>query len=153
MAWVLAYFAMSLSFVDKDFKENKTHNCPDVEDHSVFRRRKSCNSMEEYSSSCFCATHFTQKNRSWQVQVSRILSLQSTYATQRVQLQSRNSRFSDKILKRLWNFKMPPFFKNLRPALLQIPCRLMQRALTTTRESGEASREGREDAISGPFAD
>lgn len=150
---MLAYFAMSLSFVDKDFKENKNHNCPNVEHHSIFRRRKSCNSTEDYSSSCFCATPFTQKNRSWQSQVSRILLLQSTYAMQRVQLRSRNSCFSDKILKHILNFKMPLFFKNLRPALLQNVCRLAQRALTTTRESSEASREGREDAISGPFAD
>lgn len=38
-----------LSFTDKDFTENKKHNCTNVKDHNIFRRRKSCNSMEDYS--------------------------------------------------------------------------------------------------------
>lgn len=139
---VFAYFAMSLSFADKDFKGNKHHNCSNVKDHGIFRRRKRCHS------SCFCAPHFTEKNRSWQSQLSRILFLQSTYVTKREQLSSRNPCFSDKMLKYLVNFKMPQFLKQLHPALLQTRqnlCRLAQRAITTTCESSEASREEWED--------
>lgn len=60
------------------------------------------------------------------------------------------------MLQYLVNFQMPQFFKKLNPAFLQTRrdrCRLVPRALTTTRESGEASREEGEDAILGPFAD
>jgi len=51
-----------LSFADKDFKENKKNSYPNIKDHSIFRRRKSCSSMEDYSSSRFCA-HFTQEKQ------------------------------------------------------------------------------------------
>lgn len=73
-----------------------------------------------------------------------------SFSGQRVQLGSRNSCFCDKMLKYLVNFKMLQF---LNETASHPPPKLVQRAFTTTCMSREASREGKEDPVSGPCAD